>query len=120
MSSLKTNLKAIYLGDKGLLVLLILNFLFGIFIFIWTLIVIDPASAVVRIGYGDIGGYRDGGWANLLSFPILAILFGTLHDFLGVKIFEKNGTGIAKVFVFISILLLLGVFVVFLRLSGEN
>ena len=56
----------------------------------------------------------------MLAFPILAVLFGVVHNFLALKIFERRGDGMAKVIVGVSFLLLIGAFVVLLRLLGEN
>lgn len=91
-------------------------------------------GAVVKIGYGDIGryqggewssminsgGYYDGSWVNMLAFPILAIMFGGLHNILAVKLFKKRGEGLAMVLVVMSICLVLMSFVVLGRLLGEG
>ena len=100
----------IYRKNKGLLALMILMFVFSVFVFIYTMAMINPESAVVKIGYGDIGGYRDGAWTNMLAFPVMAVVFGVLHNILAMKIFEKHGDGITKVFVFVSFILLIGLF----------
>lgn len=120
MGNLKKNILTIYRKHRSLFVLMVLLFLFGAGIFVYMLAMINPESAVVKVGYGDVGGYRDGAWTNLLTFPILTIIFGTLHNFLAIQLFEKKGSGIAKLFVATSILLLFGGLVVFLRLLGEN
>lgn len=120
MKSLKDAFLKVYREQRVLFVMMILTFLFGVFVIIFSIVSINPNSAVVRIGYGDIGGYRDGSWTNLLAFPLLALLFGVFHNFLALRIFEKRGDGVAKVFVVITFLLLVGAFVIFLRLLGES
>ena len=120
MSNLKNTFLAIYREHKGLFALMVVTFLFGMFLMIYTIIMIDPNSAVVKIGYGDIGGYRDGAWTNMLTFPILAGILGVVHNFLTMKLFEKHADGIAKVFIAVTFLLLIGTLIVFLRLLGES
>ena len=40
--------------------MMIFNLLASIGLFVFGMISLNPSSAVVKIGYGDIGGYRDG------------------------------------------------------------
>lgn len=120
MGNLKNTFLKLFREQKGLFIMMVVNFLFGLFVFIYTLVAIDPTSAVVRVGYGDIGGYKDGVWTNMFAFPILAVVFGTVHNFLAVKVFQRRGDGMAKVIVAISMMLLIGTLVVFLRLLGES
>ena len=120
MSNFKNIIFEIYRKHKSLLALMVVLFILGAIVLVYSVFTINPNVAVVKIGYGDIGGYRDGTWTNMLVFPVFAGIFGVLHNFLAVKIFEKYGDGIAKVFVVVSILLLVGMFIVLLRLLGEN
>lgn len=120
MNKLKETLLKIYSEQKGLLTLMAVLLVLGVIALIYFMVAIDPDSAVMKIGYGDIGGYRDGTWTDMLAFPILAVVFGVLHNFLAMKIFEKQGSGVAKVFVVVSLVLLVGTFIVFLRLLGES
>ena len=73
----------------------------------------------VKVGYGDIGGYRDGAWADMLAFPLFAIIFGILHNLLAVRIFHKRGGGMTKFFLISTTTLILGAFLVQVRLLGE-
>ena len=105
------------------------------FIFlVYSLLNLSPSSAVVKTGYSDIGsyeggvieniktagGYRDGGWIYMLTFPILAIVFGVMHNFIAVKLCKKRGEAAAKVFVVMSIVLVLIGILVLSRLLGER
>ncbi|MBR3368832.1 hypothetical protein IKG45_03540 [Candidatus Saccharibacteria bacterium] len=120
MSDLKNTFLTVFREERGLFVMMILNFLVGMVLLVFSLATLNPDKAAVKIGYGDIGGYRDGTWIDMLTFPILAILFGILHNILALKIFERNKDGIAKVFVAITFFLLIGAFVVLSRLLGEG
>ena len=99
---------------------MILNFILSIVLMIFSIISLNPESAVVKVGYGDIGGYRDGSWIDILAFPLLAIIFGILHSLLAVRIFHKRGSGMAKFFLIITSILILGTFLVLIRLLGER
>ena len=89
---------------------------------------------MVKVSYGDIGryqggewssmsnsgGYHDGSWMNMFAFPLLALVFGGLHNLLAVKLYGKRGVAMAKVLVAISIGLVIFTFVVLARLLGEG
>lgn len=110
-------LREIYYEDRGILILMIINFLLSLVLFVFAIVKMNPEVAVVKIGYGDIGGYRDGLWTDLIMFPLAAILFGVLHSFLALKIFEKRGGGMVKFFLITTTMLIMGAMVVLLRIT---
>ncbi|MBQ3353316.1 hypothetical protein IJG89_03185 [Candidatus Saccharibacteria bacterium] len=120
MKNFKADFLKIYRSERGLLIIMIFNLLLSIALCILALIKLNPNSAVVKIGYGDIGGYRDGTWVDMLAFPLLAMIFGIFHNLLTVKIFHKRGSGMAKFFLLITTVLILGTFLVLIRLLGES
>lgn len=120
MKHFKEDLIKIYQNERGILVFMILNLLLSIGLLIFAIINLNPNSTVVKIGYGDIGGYRDGSWTNMLMFPILALLFGILHNLLALRIFHKRGSGMTKFFLITTTMLILGTFVVLIRLLGVS
>ena len=113
------DLKQIYHQERLMLVFGILNILGSIALLIFSLIKLNPESAIVKIGYGDIGGYRNGSWADMLTFPLFALIFGVFHTFIALRIYEKRGAGMAKFFLIMTAGLILGAFVVLIRLTGE-
>lgn len=119
MKKFKEDFIEIYQNERGLLLFMLLNLLLSIILFVFTVTKINPNSAVVKIGYGDIGGYRDGTWGDMLAFPILAIVFGILHNFLALRIFRKRGSGMAKFLLLATTLLILGTFLAYIRLIKE-
>ncbi len=119
MKDIKQGLKEIYKHHGILLILMILIFLASLALLIFSIIVLNPNAAVVKVSYSDVGGYVDGGWGSMFVFSLFALLFGVLHNFLIVKVFEKNGEGLAKIFAIITIMLIFGTFVVLARLAGE-
>ncbi|MBQ3293105.1 hypothetical protein IJG93_02255 [Candidatus Saccharibacteria bacterium] len=120
MDNLKADLKKIYQNERGLMSFMILNLILSIALFIFAIINLNPNASVVKTGYGDIGGYRDGTWVDMLAFPILAIVFGILHNILAIRVFHKRGSGMAKFFLITTVVLILATFLVALRLLGEG
>lgn len=120
MKDIKEDFIKIYQTERGLIILMVFNLILSIGLMVFSLIKLNPASPVVKIGYGDIGGYRDGAWYDMLAFPLLAILFGVIHSFLTLRIFHKRGSGMAKFFLLITTCLILGTLLVLIRLLKEG
>lgn len=120
MKDFKADIKTIYQNERLTITLMILNLLLAIVLMIFSIAKLNPASSVVKIGYGDIGGYRDGAWSDLIAFPLLAILFGVVHNFIAVKIFRKRGAGMAKFFLVVTMALTVGALIVLVRLTQEG
>ena len=120
IKTVKNTILDIYHHDRWVIILMILNFFIATSLFAFSLIKLNPDASVVKIGYGDIGGYRDGVWSDLIVFPLLAILFGIFHNFLALRLFDKRGSGMTKFFLITTNILILGTFLVLLRLLGEG
>ena len=110
--------KIIYRTERLMLIMMILNVLATIALAIVGLINLNPGSSMIKVGYGDIGGYRDGSWTFMLAFPLLAVVFGVLHNLIAVRIFRKRGAGMAKFFILTTSALIIGAFVVMMRIKG--
>ncbi len=120
MKNFPTTIKQIYRQEKIMLALIILNFLGSTALFIVSITKLNPDLAFVKIGYGDIGGYQNGSWTDMLVFPILAIIFGIFHNFIALRIYEKRGAGMTKFFLLATATLIIGSFIVLFRLTGES
>ena len=120
MKNFFADIKTIYLNERLMLIMMILNLLASISLFIVGIIKLNPSSAVVKVGYGDIGGYRDGSWADMLAFPLFTIVFGVLHNLIAVRIFRKRGAGMTKFFLVTTTALIIGAFIVLIRLTKEG
>lgn len=114
------DLKQIYQTERIMLILMILNLLASLALAIFGFVNLSPNAPMVKIGYGDIGGYRDGSWTDMLAFPLLATVFGILHNFIAIKIFHKRGAGMTKFFLVATTALIAGTFIVLIRLLGEG
>lgn len=119
MKSYKEDLIKIYRSERWLLIMIIINFLLAIGLFVFSIINLNPNLAVLKVGYGDIDGYRDGTWIDLLTFPVLALIFGIFHNLLVVKIFHKRGGGMAKFFLLVTTVLILSSILVLARILGD-
>lgn len=104
--------------EKGILILMIANLLLAVILIAYSIINFNPNAAVVKIGYGDIGGYRDGTWVDILAFPLFALILGVLHSILALRIFHKRGSGMAKLFLLVTTVLILGTFLALSRIFG--
>lgn len=99
----------------------------SVLLLIFTLFMLRPQNTVVIVGYGDVygeiaglsGGYRRDSWMNMLAFPLLAVVFGVVHNFLALRIYQKHGRDLALTFIGMTVLLVVATFVVLLRLTGE-
>ena len=134
MKNISENFKKIFESHKMLLSAQVVLLVVSIALFIFSLLNLSSATSIVKTSYGDIGRYQGGDWSSMansggyhddtwterFAFPILAIIYGVLHNLIAVKIFEKKGSGMAGYFVLFSISLALVTFVVLGRLLGEG
>lgn len=120
MQSFREDFARICHTERGVLILMIFNLLLAIALTVFAIISLNPNASVVKIGYGDIGGYRDGTWMDMLAYPLLALIFGVFHNLLTIRIFHKRGSGMAKFFLLTTTMLILGTFLVLIRALGEG
>lgn len=134
MKNLGQYMGEIYREHRGLFVGMIMVAVLSLIFLVFSLVTLSPSSAVVKTGYSDIGsfagddltgmrsagGYRDGAWGNMLVFPILALIIGVLHNLIAVRLYKRRGESSAKAFLAISVAILVGAFIVLLRLLGEG
>ena len=134
MKDLMDSLREIRANEHRLLIWMALLFMVSVMLLAFSLVSLRPGSSVVKISYGDIGryqggewssmsnsgGYHDGSWMNMFAFPLLALVFGVIHNFLAVKLYSKRGAAMAKVLVAVSIGLVIFTFIVLARLLGEG
>lgn len=116
MKTFGADLKQIYHSERFMLALMLLNLVASIALLIFGIVSLNPAAAVVKIGYGDIGGYRSGAWVDMIAFPIMAIILEVFHNFIAIRIFKKRGAGMAKFFLLTTTMLIVGTFIVLFRL----
>lgn len=113
--------------QRSLMISMIIMLVASIALLIFSLVMLRPQGTLVIVGYGDVygeivglsEGYRYGSWTNMLAFPILALVFGILHNFLVLRVYQKYGKNLASMVVYTTLLLVAGTFVVLFRLLRE-
>ncbi len=120
MKSFKEDIITIAQSERGLLFMMAINLLFSLGLTIFAIVTLNPNSLVTRVGYGDIGGYREGAWSSQFAYVIAAVIFGVLHNLLAVKIFHKRGSGMTKFFLITTTMLIFGTLIVLIRLLREG
>ena len=134
MKDLGSNFREILKKHRGLTMMMILVLIASMILLLVTLFNLHPSSAVVKIGYGDIGsyqggdfsemqsagGYRDGNWTAMLMFVVLALVTGVMHNFIAIKLYKRRGAGTAVAFLGITFGLVVAAFIVLFRLLGEG
>lgn len=124
---LKATWREICHKQKGLMTLMIVLVVMSAMLFVFSLSTLRPHNTVVIVGYGDVygeiagitGGYRRDSWLNMLAFPILALIYGILHNLLAVRVYRKYGRDVAVMIVVTTMLLILITVLVMMRLLGE-
>ena len=112
-------LKELYEKDRNTLILGGVVLVAAGFLFVFSLFHLQQNVVTVRIGYGDLmGGYRSGQWTDMLCFPILALIYGFLHNLLALRLVKLRGVGAAKVLLWVTLGLIVGTFVILVRLSS--
>lgn len=113
--------------QRSVMAAMIILLVMSVALLIFALVTLHPQGTVVIVGYGDVygeiaglsGGYRRDSWLNMLAFPLLAVIFGVVHNLLALRVYRKYGKTPALMLIGATMLLVMGTFVVMLRLLGE-
>ena len=125
--SLRETWQEVYRKQRSLLTMMLVLGAVSVVLLVVSLIMLRPSSNVVIIGYGDVygeiagisGGYRRSGWMMMLAFPLLALIYGVLHNLLVLRVYRKYGRDTAMILAVVSIILVAATFLVLFRLVGE-
>lgn len=113
--------------QKGLMFSMIALLVLAAVFLVVSLVTLRPQGTVVIVGYGDVygemaglsGGYRRDSWLNMLAFPVLAVVFGLVHNVIALRTYRKYGKNMALLVVYATMLMIVGAFTILLRLLGE-
>ena len=122
MKELGKDFKNIYHQDRKILVLMGFVLVFGLVLMISAFVGLDATMPKLQAAqYSDMaGGYRDGDWWYLLSFALLGVLLGVVHNLLAARLFAKRSGSVAILFLVTS-LVITAIAIAFLwRILGEN
>lgn len=125
--SLVSTWKEVSRKQKGLVIAMGIVILMSIALLVFSFTALRPQNTVVIVGYGDVygeiagisGGYRRDSWVNMLAFPILAVVYGVVHNLLVLRVYRRYGKDTALMVAVATMLLIVGTFVILLRLLGE-
>lgn len=125
--SLVSTWKEVSRKQKGLVIAMGIVVLMSIALLVFSFTALRPQNTVVIVGYGDVygeiagisGGYRRDSWVNMLAFPILAVVYGVVHNLLVLRVYRRYGKDTALMVAVATVLLIVGTFVILLRLLGE-
>jgi len=120
MKTFVEDIKKIYFNNRLIFLFIAVNLIAGIALAVYGMIRLNPNISVVKVGYSDVSGYKDGVWTDMIAFPLIALTLGILHSVVAVKIYHKRGAGMTKFFLFTTLIIILGGFVVLSRLLGEG
>ncbi|MBR3319537.1 hypothetical protein IKG06_03465 [Candidatus Saccharibacteria bacterium] len=133
MKDIGAGLKKVFQKDKGVLLMMLILFAMGLLLILHTFLHFKAGGTTMYIGYSDIGGftggeflslwnsggYRTGGWSEMIVFPILGVILGILHNLFAIQIYNRRGKGFAILMLLLSILVAAGAFLLLMRLLGE-
>ena len=125
--NLKMTWREVLKKQHNLMVAMIVLMVMSGVLLVFSLTLLRPQSSVVVVGYTDVygeitglsGGYRRDNWMSMLAFPILAVIFGVVHNVIALRVYRKYGKNMAMAVVVGSMVLVLGAVVMLIRLLGE-
>jgi hypothetical protein len=121
MKELAEDFKSIAKKDKNLFVWMTLNFLLSLWLFLTTIFNLNSGSAMVVARYSDInGGYVMKDWWYPLSIAVLAIAMGIGHTLVAARLYSKRGKDVSRLFLFISMIILVVGIVFALKIFDEG
>ena len=124
----------IYKKHRKLFVLMVILLVLSVGLLVFSLLNMKISSSTVHVGYSDIGsyqggdftenqgssGYISGRWIDMVAFPVLAVILGVMHNFIAIKLYKRRGEASVRVFVLISLLVLVSAVLVLWRLTQES
>ena len=121
MDSLSTDFKKVVKKDKRFLVWMIGVFLISCVLFVLPILNTSTIRPKIIAGYSDISsGYWRSDWWYLTSFSVIALSVGVGPNLLSVLIHERYGKDVARLFLGISIAVVVFAIAFLLRIVEEG
>lgn len=121
MKEISEDFKAIAKKDRNLFVWMTVNFLLSLWLFLIPLFNLNSGRAKIWARYSDIdNGYAQSDWWYLLAFSLIAIAMGVGHTLLAARLYTKRGKDIARLFLLISMIILIVGIRFLLNIVGEG
>lgn len=121
MKEISEDFKAIAKKDRNLFVWMAVNFLLSLWLFLIPFFNLNSGRAKIWARYSDIdNGYAQSDWWYLLAFSLIAIAMGIGHTLLAARLYTKRGKDIARLFLLISMIILIVGIRFLLNIVGEG
>lgn len=121
MKEIAEDFKAIAKKDRALFVWMAANFLLSLWLFLIPLFNLNSGRAKIWARYSDIdNGYAQSDWWYLLAFSLIAIAMGVGHTLLAARLYTKRGKDLARLFLLISMIILVVGIRFLLNIIGEG
>ena len=93
MKELAEDFKAIAKKDRGLFWWMAAQFALSVWLFLLPIINLNPHRPKVWARYSDINnGYAQSDWWYLISFSVIAVVFGIGHNLLSARYLAYDGS----------------------------
>ena len=105
----------------NLFIWMIIQFVLSLLLFLIPILRLNPTQPKVWARYSDIdNGYSQGDWWYLVSFSVMALTLGLGHILLSARLFTKRGKDFARLFLGISMMIVLVAIHFVITLLGEG
>ena len=107
MKELGEDFKEIAKKDRNLIVWMVIDFLLSVWLFMIPLLNLNSGKAKIWARYSDINdGYAQSDWWYLISFSVIALTLGVGHILLSARLYSKRGKDIARLFLAITMIVI--------------
>ena len=107
MKEIGEDFKTIAKKDRSLFVWMGINFILSAWLFLMPFFNLDSSRAKIYARYSDINhSYAQSDWWYLVSFSVIALTLGVGHILLSARLFTKRGKDIARLFLFITMIII--------------
>ena len=121
MKEISEDFKAILAKDRGLLGWMLVQFGLGLWLFLLSVLNLNPSKAKTWVRYSDVGdGYIQNYWWYVIAFGVIAVALGVGHNLLGARMYTKRGKDVARLFIGVSILITLVAIHFVANIFGES
>lgn len=121
MKEIAEDFKAIAKKDRNLFLWMALNFALSLWLFLTPLFNLNAGRAKIWARYSDINnGYAQSDWWYLISFSIIALTLGLGHILIAARFYTKRGRDIARLFLGVTMIILIIGIKFLLSILGEG